>query len=84
MKEGIEAYRDFRYSDSLKMLDRYLRDTQAPLHGRVEALVYGGASAWMLGDEGRARAFFQNVRSLDPWYRIDPDEFDPDIMGCFP
>ena len=83
LKEGIEAYRDFRYGECLGILERYLARTRQSSPAYVEALVYAGAAAWMLKDDEIASRLFRKARGLNPNFQIDEGEFSPEVMDLF-
>jgi hypothetical protein len=80
---GIEAYRDFRYEDSLRILEDYLASASERHPIFLEALIYASASAWMLDDDEMAASLFRKARVLNPDFQIDEDEFSPEIVEFF-
>jgi hypothetical protein len=80
---AINAYRDFRYEDCLCSLEQLLQLASEQSPGYIDALIYAGASAWMLGQDQKAAQYFKKAHQLDPGCEIDVEEFTPRIVKLF-
>ncbi len=83
LEKAQVAYRAFEYEQCLSILKKQLSTIPTSTPGYVDALAYAGASAFMLGKESKARDYFGRIHSLDPSYRINEEEFSPDIVDLF-
>lgn len=83
LKEAQSAYRAFEYERCLSILEKQLISIPPTTPGYTDALTYAGASAYMLGDDAKAGQYFMQIHVLDPAYRIDEDEFSPQIVSLF-
>ena len=81
-RKGVEAYDNFEYHKSLKLLERALNRAEGDAKLSARILVYMGIVRYTIGDKRGARSDFERALKLDYTVSVPPD-ISPKIVNAF-
>ena len=83
LNRAMEAYKGFRYEEALFWTDRILAHASATRKQRLEAMVWAGAAAYLMGDLEKARQYFRKLHAYESQTLMRPEWFPKHMVRFF-